>query len=190
MTHTAHNRSTRADNLNLASIVNGDILRRAVLVALVIGSILTLANQSTAVFGDEELEYLPLALVFMTPFVVVAISQMLGVRRALMDARQNGGHRLGEETVLATALAHGIPLRAFVVGMLVGSINASIVITIAVLEGASTNSLPVALLAQAYSLPVLFGLLSQAIAYRRATQSFRLPKVAHWTGTARSTIHV
>ena len=168
MTRSTHNPSTHVDNLNLASVVNGDILRRAVLVALVTGGILTLANQSAAVFGSEEFEYLPLALVFMTPFVVVAISQMLGVRRALMDARQNGGHRLGEETVLATALAHGIPLRAFVVGMLVGSINASIVITIAVLEGASVNSLPVALLAQAYALAVLFGLLSQTIAYRRA----------------------
>lgn len=171
-------------------MINGDILRRALIVALVIGSVLTLVNQSAAVFGGEELEYLPLALVFMTPFVVVAISQILGVRRALLDARQNGSHRLGEETVLATALAHGIPLRAFVVGMLVGSINASIVITIAVLEGASTNSLPVALLAQAYSLPVLFGLLSQAIAYRRATQSFRLPRSEHRTGTACSTNHV
>ena len=67
MTHTEHNRSTHVDNLNLASIINGNILRRAVLVALVTGGILTLANQSAAVFGDEELEYLPLALVFMTP---------------------------------------------------------------------------------------------------------------------------
>ena len=92
-----------------------------------------------------------------------------------MDARQGGGHRWGEETVLATALAHGIPLRAVLVGALVGSVNASIVITTALLESAGVNSLPVALLAQAYALPVLFGLLSQTIAYRRATQAFRVP---------------
>jgi len=178
VTHTAHNRSTRADNLNLAFIINGDILRRALIVALVIGSVLTLVNQSAAVFGDEELEYLPLALVFMTPLVVVAISQMLGVRRALMDVRQNGGRHLGEETVLATALAHGIPLRAFIVGMLAGSINASFVITSAVLEGVSVNNLPFALLAQAYALPAFFGVLSQTIAYRRAAQAFRLRRTA------------
>ncbi len=174
--------------LNLASVINGDILRRAVLVALVVGSFLTLANQFAAIFGTEEFEYLPLALVFMTPFVVVTISQMLGIRRATMDARQSGGHRWGEEPVLATAFAHGIPLRAILVGVLVGSVNASIVITIALLEGASLNSLPVAVLAQAYVLPVLFGLLTQTIAYRRATQAFRLRRAAHRTGTRYSAI--
>ena len=163
MIQAARTGNTRADNLNLASVINGDILRRAVLVALVAGSILTLANQSAAIFGSEEFEYLPLALVYMTPLVVVTISQMLDIRRATMDARQNGDHRLGEEPVLATAIAHGIPLRSVLVGVLVGSVNASIVITIALLEGASVNSLPVALLAQAYALPVLFGLLSQTI---------------------------
>ena len=166
MIQAAHTGNTRADNLNLASVINGDILRRAVLVALVLGSILTLANQPAAIFGSEEFEYLPLALVYITPLVVVTISQMLGVRRAMMDARQNGGHRLSEEPVLATALAHGIPLRTVFVGVLVGSVNASIVMTIALLEGTSVDRLPVALLAQAYVLPVLFGLLSQTIAYR------------------------
>ncbi len=190
MIQVAYAGNTRADNPNLASVVNGDIFRRAALVALVVGSFLTLANQSAAVFGDEELEYLPLALVYLTPLVVVTISQMLGIRRALVDARQSGGHRWGEEPVLATALAHGIPLRAVLVGVFVGSVNASIVITIALLEGASVNSLPVAVLAQAYVLPVLFGLLSQTIAYRRAIQAFRLRRAEHRTGTARSTIHV
>ena len=161
-------------NLNLASVISGDILRRAALVALVVGSFLTLANQSAAIFGSEEFEFLPLVLVYLTPLVVVTISQMLGIRKAMMDARQSGGHRWGEEPALATALAHGIPLRAVLVGVLVGSVNASIVLTIALFEGTGVNSLPVALLAQAYALPVLFGLLSQTISYRRATQTFRL----------------
>ena len=173
MTDTSHNRSTRTDISNLASVVNGDILRSAAIIALVVGSFLTLANQSAAIFGDEELEYLPLVLVYLTPLVVVMISQMLGIWRATMDARQNGGHRWGEEPVLATAISHGIPLRAVLVGVLVGSINASIVIAIALLEGAGANSLPVAVLAQAYVLPLLFGVLTQTIAYRRASQAFR-----------------
>lgn len=168
MTRAAHTGNTRAANLTFASAVNGDILRRAALVAIVMGSILTLVNQSAAVFGRAEFAYLPLALVYMTPFAVVTISQMLGIRRATMDAQQNGDHRLGEEPVLATALAHGIPLRNVLVGMLVGSVTASIFITIALSDGAGVKSLPVALLAQAYALPILFGLLSQTIAYRRA----------------------
>lgn len=185
MIQAAHTGNAQAANPNLASVINDDILFRAVLVALVIGSVLTLSNQSDAIFGTEEFEYLPLALVYLTPLVVVTISQMLGIRRATMDARHAGGRPLGKESVLATALAHGIPLRAVLVGMLVGSLNASIVLTVAFFEGASVNNLPVALLAQAYALPVLFGLLSQAISYRRATRAFRLRRLAHRTGTAR-----
>ncbi len=166
MTQAVHAGFTKADNPNLASLINGEILRRAALVAIVIGSFLTLANQSAAIFGTEEFELLPLVLVYLTPLVVVTISQILGIRKATVDARQSGGHGWGEEPVLATALAHGIPMRAVLFGMLAGSVNAAIVIPIALLEGAGGNSLPVAVLAQAYALPVLFGLLSQTIAYR------------------------
>ncbi len=168
MTQTTHPGTTRAGNPDLASAINGGIFLRAVLAALVIGSVLTLANQSTAIFGAEAFKIPPLVLAYLTPFAVVAISQMLGIRRAMMDALQNDGHRWGGEPVLATAFAHGIPLRVVLVGILAGSANAAIVVTIALLEGAGLNSLPVAVLVQAYTLPILFGLLSQTIAYRRA----------------------
>ena len=187
-TPNAH--TVRPEHSKRRSPIAAAVVRRAGIVAVVLGSILTLVNQFDALFGEVSVQILPLLLVYLTPFVVVTISQVLGIRRALYDARRGRAHDFSQDTFTRTAVSHGIPLRSLLVGMLVGSINASIVITIAVLEGASVNSLPVALLAQAYSLPVLFGLLSQAIAYRRATQSFRLPKVAHWTGTARSTIHV
>ena len=36
------------------------------------------------------------------------------------------------------------------------------------IEGGDLGALPLPLLAQAFSLPILFGVLSQAIAYRRA----------------------
>ena len=157
----------------LLSIVDGEILRRAGVIALVIGGALTLVNQPGAVFGGEPFDYLQLSLVFLLPFVVVTISQTLGARRAMLDARQNGDRGLGDETVLATVLSHGIPLRALAVGILAGSVNVSIGITSTLLEGGSVASMPVAPLAQAYVLPILFGLLSQTIAYRRAIQTER-----------------
>ncbi len=159
-------RAAQADSPGFASIVDGGILRRAALVALVMGSILTLTNQSAAIFGVEEFGYLRLALAYLTPLVVIAVSQILGVQRAMIDRRQNGGRRLVEETVLATALGHGIPLRTVVVGFLAGSINALVIAAIALSEGAGLNSLPVVVVAQAYALPLIFGLLSQTIAYR------------------------
>ena len=68
---------------NLASLVDAGVVRRAGIVALILGSILTFANQPAAIFGKDAIQVLPLLLVYLTPFVVVAISQVLGIRRNL-----------------------------------------------------------------------------------------------------------
>ena len=52
-------------------------------------------------------------------------------------------------------------------------VNASIVLIVGLLENLGAGGLPVAVLTQAYILPMLFGVLSQTIAYRRATQALR-----------------
>ncbi len=70
----------------LASLIDAGVIRRAGIVALILGSVLTLANQSGAIFGGGGVQVLPLILVYLTPFVVVTVSQVLGIRRALLDA--------------------------------------------------------------------------------------------------------
>ena len=144
------------------------MLRRAALVALILGSVLTLANQSNAVFGSGTLELLPLALVYVTTFVVVAISQLLGARQAVRDVAKRSAGGPVEEDFLATAISHGIPPRATLVGLMMGSANATITVAATLIEGGDLGALPLPLLAQAFSLPILFGVLSQVIAYRRA----------------------
>ena len=57
-------------------------------------------------------------------------------------------------------------------GLLVASVNAAMVMGAALLEQGNLNALPLALLGQALALPMLFGALSQAIAYRRAIKAF------------------
>ena len=142
------------------------ILVRAALVALILGSVLTLANQWDAVVWGAEFDLLPLVLVYVTPFVVVAISQVLGIRRALADARRGPGPL--RERFLATAVSHGIPGRAVLTGLLIGGADTSIVVAVALAQSGGLTAVPVALLGQAFTLPILFGLLSQSIAYRRA----------------------
>ena len=56
-------------------LVNRAIFLRATIIAGVIGSVLTLINQSGWVAGTEPLQLLPLILVFLTPFAVVTIAQ-------------------------------------------------------------------------------------------------------------------
>ena len=152
----------------LASLIDAGVIRRAGIVALILGRVLTLANQSAAIFGGDTVEVLPLVLVYLTPFVVVTVSQVLGIRRALLDAGRGRAAVSPRDAFLATALSRGIPLRSLLLGSIVGTVNTSIVITAALMDGGKLADLPTALIGQAFVLPMLFGLVSQAISYRRA----------------------
>lgn len=149
---------------DLWSLLNAGALGRAAVVALGLGTVLTVANQAQAIFGADPLQILPLVLVYLTPFVVVAVSQLLGAQQAKRDARGVPTH----ETFLSTTLRHGIPSRALRLGFLVGGLGASLVMTVALVERGDLATVSWASLAQGFTLPVLFGVLSQAIAYRRA----------------------
>ena len=142
------------------------VLGRAGAVALCLGTVLTLVNQFDAIFGAEALQVLSLLLVYATPFAVVTISQALGIQRAVQDARD--GVR-SDPTLLSTALNHGIPLRALTLGLLAGAINTAFVLGTALPHLGDPGAVPWTSLAQAFILPVLFGIFSQAIAYRRAS---------------------
>ena len=96
------------------------------------------------------------------------ISQVLGIRRAIADGSKKFLHGAAGEGVLETALGHGIPWKALALGLLAGSVNSAIILAAAFLETGALGPVPLSLMAQAYSLPVVFGVLSQTIAYRRA----------------------
>jgi hypothetical protein len=157
-----------AGHPKLASLIDADVIRRAGIVALILGSVLTLANQSGAVFGADTVQVLPLVLVYLTPFVVVTVSQVLGIRRALLDVRRGRASESPRGAFLATAISHGIPLRALLLGLIIGTVNTSIVVSAALMDGGDLADLPIALIGQAFVLPMLFGLVSQAISYRRS----------------------
>jgi len=150
------------------------VFRRSAIVAVVIGTVLTLINQPEALFGNHPLEYLSLTLSFATPFIVVAISQFLGIRKALSEIKTSDRLIATTEKVMTTALGHGIPLRALIVSLTIGSINAGIVISITLAENGTLVNLPLAVMIQAYILPALFGILSQTISYRRTLHAPRV----------------
>ncbi len=147
-------------------LVNRTIFLRATIVAVVIGSVLTLINQSGWIAGSEPLQLLPLILVFLTPFAVVTIAQVAGVRQAYIDSVGHGAPAR-PEGFIATAVSHGIPARAVAIALIFGSVNAVIAVADAFLRSGDLAAVSVAPLGQAYVLPLLFGLLTQAISYRR-----------------------
>ena len=85
-----------------------------------------------------------------------------------MDAR--GAQAIPRESFVTTALSHAIPLRSVGLGAIAGSVNTSIVVFAALMDGAGLADLPAAPIGQAFVLPMLFGLLSQTISYRRAAR--------------------
>lgn len=159
------------ENSSFASFISKDILGRALIIALLLGSVLALTNQSGSIFGDDALQILPLALAYLTPFVVVTLSQVLGLRRATIDARPLSSFAHRDAAFLATAMSHGIPRRALLVALAIGTANTTIVASSALMASGSLSNLPNALIAQAFVLPMLFGMLSQTISYRRAVST-------------------
>lgn len=153
-----------ADRSHLFGYVNAAVISRSAVVALVLGTVLTVINQRQAVFDAAAFEFLPTLLVYLTPFIVVTLSQATAARAAAKDGASEIAASARAEPILAVLVSHGIPARAVVIGTVIGTINALIVLAAA---GGRIDVLPVVPLVQAYTLPVLFGLLSQAITYKR-----------------------
>lgn len=144
------------------------VLARATIVAVVLGTGLTVANQSDAIFGRAELQLLPLILAYLTPFLVVSVSQVMGTQAA---ASATGWQAEKHERFLMTLLSHGIIRRALALGIVIGCFNIGLVIADGVIAERQMDQLPVALILQTITLPVLFGALSQSLSFRRAIRT-------------------
>ena len=144
------------------------IVPRSIILAVAIGTVLTLINQPAALLGAQQLQMLPTILVFSTPMIVVSLSQWLAIDRAMVEFDAVGTNH-PDHGLLTTATAHGIPLRAICLGLLIGSTNTAIVGIASAADAKAGNSIPLSMIAQSYLLPMLFSLLSQAISFRRAT---------------------
>ena len=151
-----------------ASVFSASLIIRAGVVALIIGTALTLLNQWGAVTGAEAFEILPLILVYQTPFLVVLVSQALAIKQARIEFFQAPKLATGRESFVQTVTAHGIPLRAGLLGALMGISNTGVVAAANIASTGSLLPLPAVLIAQAFTLPVLFGFISQSFTYRRA----------------------
>ena len=143
------------------------ILIRATIVAVVIGSVLTFINQRGWFAGSESLQLLPFILVFLIPFAVVTVAQVAGIRQAHLDS-VNPDALASPDRAITTMASHGIPARAVLIGLVFGSVNAIFSVANEFLRSGDLAALEVAPLGQAYVLPLVFGLLSQTISYRRA----------------------
>ena len=92
-------------------LVNRPIFLRSAIVATVLGSVLTFINQRAWIAGNDSLQLLPFMLAFLTPFAVVMVAQVAGVRQAHRDSVCRGASA-SPEGFTTTIASHGIPARA------------------------------------------------------------------------------
>jgi hypothetical protein len=111
---------------------------------------------------------LPMILVFQTPFLVVVASQILAIAQANRDFLMNPRAQGARESIFQTLIGHYIPARVFLLGGLLGALNTVIVSLNNEIATGSILPLTTVLISQAFFLPILFGLASQSLAYRRA----------------------
>ena len=140
---------------------------RAAIAAIIIGSTLVLINQSEALFGQSQLQLLPMSLAYITPFVVVSLSQVFGARAAQKLLMRPSELLRLQQGFLQTVMSHGIILRSIIMGIVAGSLNTAIVAAVNLSAGKGLDQLPFPLILQALSLPIIFGALSQALSFRR-----------------------
>jgi hypothetical protein len=152
--------------LRWMGFIDRPIVLRSTIVAVILGSVLTLINQPGWVSGSEPLQLLPFILVFLTPFAVVMVAQVVGLRQAHIDS-VGQGMPASPEGFMVTITLHGIPARAVAIGAVFGSLNAILSVADEFSRFGNLSALEIAPLAQAYMLPLVFGLVSQALSYRR-----------------------
>jgi len=151
--------------------LNTSVLPRSFVIALVIGGALNLINQFEAFFGTGDIQVLPLILMFTTPFAVVFFSLRASFYRAWQDI--NHGRAPNKiKGLLLTSFAHGIPAKALIFGVLVGSINLIILLLEGYLSVGEFRMVSLVQTAQFYTLPIFFGFFSQGLSYRKAVAVF------------------
>ena len=80
---------------------------------------------------------------------------------------------------MTTVISHGIPLNSLLLGLIIGTVNTLIVVLAAIVDGGNIAAVPTALIiGQAFVLPMLCGLISQAISYRRASSAVGQPALS------------
>ena len=110
---------------------------------------------------------MPFILVFLIPFAVVMVAQVAGVRQAHIDSAGQGMSAI-PESLITTIVSHGIPAGAVIIGVVFGSLNAILSVADEFSRSGDLTTLEILPLGQAYVLPLVFGLVSQVISYRRS----------------------
>ncbi len=143
-----------------------DVLKRSLILSIIIGAILTLLNQPSAIFGQVELKLLPTIFMFITPFIVITLSQLVANEQARIH-EANGQKRSRNISFVNILVNHNVVPRALIIAVVMGLINCILMGLISLYENESLSLLSTSLVVQFFILPLIFGGLSQTLTLKR-----------------------
>ena len=152
------------ENTRNKNTLTKQMLKRSAIIAVVIGGALTVINQKDAILGEADLQIGRMILAFLTPFIVVAVSQVYGARSAHKAVTENSAINQG---FTLTLFSHGILARSSAMGLIAGGANTAFAAIANITAGQNINQLPLNLILPAVLLPVIFGALSQVLSFKR-----------------------
>ncbi|WP_394247384.1 nitrate/nitrite transporter NrtS [Vibrio profundi] len=69
--------------------MNKTLIKRAVIIAMIVGSILNVINQFDAIFGAEPIEWLKVTLTYCVPFIVSLVSSYITIKEMNKEKEPN-----------------------------------------------------------------------------------------------------
>lgn len=142
------------------------VIKRSLILSMVIGSALTLFNQTSAIFGQDKIKFISIAFMFITPFIVITLSQLVAAEQAKIDW-VNGQNINRDISFLSILFNRNIGMRALIIALIVGLTNCILMGLISLGIEGGLSLLSKNLVFQFFILPLLFGALSQAITIKR-----------------------
>ncbi len=143
-----------------------DVLKRSLILSMIIGVTLTLLNQPSVILGQAEFKWVTTIFMFITPFIVITLSQLVANEQARIDW-PHGQNGVQESGFLNILFNHNIATRAFFIALAIGLINCILMGLISLYKNGNMSLLSTELVLQFFILPFIFGVFSQTMTLKR-----------------------
>jgi hypothetical protein len=140
--------------------------KKVIITTLVVGTLLTISNQFSAIFNDAQLNIVMLIFAFMTPFLVIIFAQMSAVDIVSKQIKKTD-HILNKDTLIKVMYSHNIPLKSVMISFIAGTTNSFFILLNTYNETGSFDAAPITPMVQSYMLPLVVGLIIQSITYKK-----------------------
>lgn len=140
------------------------VIIKSIILGMFIGSGLTAINQFNWLVGNGSLDLFRMLLAYITPFTVILVSQGFGIQKANIAMQEKAVKDYGVLKILG---GYGIVFRALVMGGLSGILSFLFFSLFHIAQGSVAIYPPLNMTVPAVVLPVLFGVFSQVVSFRK-----------------------